>query len=40
MVYINLEDHVSYATKRPNEEFQEVIAFLRTHPNCKGRLHW
>jgi hypothetical protein len=40
VVYVNLEDHVSYATGRPNEEFQAVVSFLRTHPTCRGRLHW
>ncbi|KAI8470601.1 MAG: POT family-domain-containing protein [Monoraphidium minutum] len=39
-LYINLEDHVSYATGRPNAAFQEVVSLLRTHKACRGRLHW
>jgi hypothetical protein len=36
---MNIEDHVSYATKRPNSEFQAVMALMRS-PVCQGRLHW
>lgn len=39
-VYLNLEDHVTYATGRVNHAFQAAVAFLRTHPSCRARLHW
>ena len=34
------QDHESYATGRPNAEFQAVIHLLRTHPLCRARMHW
>lgn len=40
MLYVNIEDHVSYATKRPNEDLQAIMGVLRS-PICgPARLHW
>lgn len=39
VLYINIEDHVSYVTRRTNEDFQAIMQILRS-PVCGGRLHW
>lgn len=39
VMYVNLEDYVSYATRRPNQEFQAVMDMFRSE-SCKARLHW
>jgi hypothetical protein len=40
VLYINLEDHVSYATGKPNEDFQAIMQILRSPVCGPGRLHW
>lgn len=39
VLYINIEDHVSYAIRRTNDDFQAIMQILRS-PVCGGRLHW
>lgn len=40
MLYINIEDHVTYATGRPNEHFQAIMKVLRSPVCGPARLHW
>ena len=40
VMYINIEDHVSYDTKRPNNDFLAVFSALVFDPQCGGRMHW
>ena len=38
---MNLEDHVGAAPPSPpNAPFQAAFSVLRTHPACRGRMHW
>jgi hypothetical protein len=40
VMYINLEDHLTYYTKKTNSAFQKVLTLLRS-PICgNARLHW
>jgi hypothetical protein len=40
VLYINIEDHVSYATGKPNQGFDAIMKILRS-PTCgPARLHW
>lgn len=35
-----MEDHVTYATKKPNEDFQAIMQILRSPVCGPARLHW
>ena len=36
--YVNLEDYLSYNTRRTNKHFQQVVRIFRN--TCGARLHW
>jgi hypothetical protein len=40
VMYINIEDHLTYATGRPNTWFQGAIQVLRSPVCGPARLHW
>lgn len=40
VLYINIEDHVSYATGKPNQAFQATMALLRSPVCGPARMHW
>eukprot|EP00878_Enallax_costatus_P023315 GHUV01024788.1.p3 GENE.GHUV01024788.1~~GHUV01024788.1.p3 ORF type:complete len:137 (+),score=4.02 GHUV01024788.1:1192-1602(+) len=40
VLYFNLEDHVSYATHRTNDDFQAVMSVLRSPVCGSARMHW
>lgn len=40
VLYINIEDHVTYATGKPNEDFQAILNILRSPVCGPARLHW
>lgn len=39
-IFINIEDHVSYATMTPNEDFQAIMSVFRSPVCGPARLHW
>ena len=40
VMYFNMEDHISYDSKKTNEDFLAVFSALVFDPACGGRLHW
>lgn len=39
-MYVNLEDHMTYATGKANEDFQAVLRVFRSPVCGSARLHW